>query len=104
LDLFTSGRSGAEEVCRHIGVSCSTMQRRLREEGLSFQDVLDDTRKDLAIRYLSKSALSNSEVAYMLAYQDQGSFFRSFRRWTGTTPEKFRRSLKLALPSHMSVN
>jgi AraC-like DNA-binding protein len=104
LDLFTSGRSGAEEVCRHIGVSRSTMQRRLREEGLSFQDVLDDTRKDLAIRYLSKSALSNFEVAYMLAYQDQGSFFRSFRRWTGTTPEKFRRSLKLALPSHMSVN
>lgn len=98
LDLFTRGRSSAEEVCRHLGVSRSTMQRRLREEGLSFQAVLDDARKGLAIRYLSKSVLSNAEVAYMLAYQDQGSFFRSFRRWMGTTPDKFRQSLTGSLP------
>lgn len=77
------------------------MQRRLREEGLSFQEVLDDTRKDLAVRYLSKSVLSNAEVAYLLAYQDQSSFFRSFQRWTGTTPQKFRQSLKLETASNM---
>jgi AraC-like DNA-binding protein len=103
LDLFTRGRSGAEEVCRHIGVSRSTMQRRLREEGRSFQDVLDGARKDLAIRYLSKSVLSNAEVAYMLAYQDQSSFFRSFRRWTGTTPDQFRQSLNGTQPLRASV-
>lgn len=101
LELFTSGRSSAEEVCSHIGASRSTMQRRLREEGLSFQEVLDDTRKDLAVRYLSKSVLSNAEVANLLAYQDQSSFFRSFRRWTGTTPQKFRQSLKLETASNM---
>lgn len=93
LELFANGRSGAEEVCRHVGVSRSTMQRRLREEGLSFQDVQDNARKELAIRYLSKSKLTNAEIAYLLAYQDQSSLFRSFRRWTGTTPDKFRQSI-----------
>ena len=102
LDLFTGGRSSAEDVSRHIGVSRSTMQRRLREEGLSFQGVLDNARKDLAIRYLSKSVLSNSEIAYLLAYREQGSFFRSFRRWTGTTPDKFRQSRRLTPPSDIS--
>ncbi len=103
LDLFARGRSGAEEVCRHLGVSRSTMQRRLREESLSFQDVLDGARKELAIRYLSKSVLSNAEVAYMLAYQDESSFFRSFRRWTGATPDQFRQSSNGTQPPRSSV-
>lgn len=94
LDLFANGRSSAEDVCRHVGVSRSTMQRRLRDEGLAFQEVLDGTRKELAIRYLSRSTLSNAEVAYLLAYKDQSSLFRSFRRWTGTTPDRFRQSLE----------
>lgn len=90
VDLMMSGRSGAEDVAVALGISRSTLQRRLREEGTSYQAELDATRQDIAIRYLTKTALDVEEIAIALAYRDPNSFSRSFRRWTGMAPLEFR--------------
>ena len=92
VDLMPAGRTGAEDVALALGISRSTLQRRLREEGTSYQAVLDATRRDLAIRYLTKTSLRVDEIANVLAYRDANSFSRSFRRWTGLTPLAFRQA------------
>lgn len=90
VDLMPAGRTGAEDVAEVLGISRSTLQRRLREESTSYQAVLDATRRDMAIRYLTKTNLRADEIANVLAYRDANSFSRSFRRWTGQAPVAFR--------------
>lgn len=90
VDLMHSGRTGAEDVAAALGLSRSTLQRRLREEDTTFQAVLDATRREMAIRYLTKTNLRAEEIANVLAYRDANSFSRSFRKWTGMAPLVFR--------------
>ncbi|MEM9533573.1 MAG: helix-turn-helix domain-containing protein [Pseudomonadota bacterium] len=92
VNLFPTGRANAEDLCSALAVSRSTLQRRLRNEGTSFQIVLDTTRKELAIRYLTKSHLQIHEIASLVGYRDPNSFTRSFRRWTGRPPGHYRLS------------
>lgn len=89
-ELLPMGRSSAEDVCYSLAMSRSTLQRTLRGEGTSFQRVLDDTRNELAIRYLTKSSLDLNEIALLLGYRDPNSFSRAFRRWTGRAPGDLR--------------
>ncbi len=93
VDLMPAGRTGAEDVALALTISRSTLQRRLREEETSYQAVLDATRRDMAIRYLTKTTLRADEIASVLAYRDANSFSRSFRRWTGQAPVAFRAAL-----------
>jgi AraC-like DNA-binding protein len=89
-DLMLSGRTGAEDVSSALGISRSTLQRRLREEATTYQAELDATRRDIATRYLAKTTLDVEEIASVLAYRDPNSFSRSFRKWMGITPLAFR--------------
>ncbi len=91
LELFLTGRSSANDVCFEIGMSRSGLQRSLSAEGTSFQRILDQTREELAIRYLTKSTLSITEIATLVAYTDPNSFARGFRKWTGQSPHAFRK-------------
>ncbi|HIK65585.1 MAG TPA: AraC family transcriptional regulator, partial [Henriciella marina] len=84
------GPTQVEAVCNVLGVSRSTLQRRLKEEGHSFQAILDRIRFDLATRYLSKSDFSMSEISGMIGFMDPKSFFRAFKRQYGQTPEDYR--------------
>ncbi|KQI67403.1 AraC family transcriptional regulator [Loktanella sp. 3ANDIMAR09] len=93
VDLMPAGRTGAEDVALALDISRSTLQRRLRAEGTSYQDVLDATRRDIAIRYLTKTTLRADAIAKVLGYRDANSFSRSFRRWTGQAPLVFREAL-----------
>jgi AraC-like DNA-binding protein len=90
IDLMPAGRAGAEDVAAVLGLSRSTLQRRLRDEATTYQAELDATRRDIAIRYLTKTALGADQIASVLAYRDANSFSRSFRRWTGLAPIAFR--------------
>lgn len=93
VDLMPAARTGAEDVALALGISRSTLQRRLREDGTSYQEVLDATRRDMAIRYLTKTTLRADEIASVLAYRDANSFSRSFRRWTGQAPVAYRQGM-----------
>ena len=73
-----------------LGTSVRTLSRRLAEAGVSFQQLVDDTRHELAETYLARAELSLADVAYLLGFKDQGSFFRAARRWFDMTPRQFR--------------
>jgi AraC-like DNA-binding protein len=79
-----------EDVARLLGMSARSLQRRLREEGTSFQEVVDTTRKALAVEQMRKSRLQAEELAFILGFSHMNSFYRAFRRWTGMTPIEYR--------------
>lgn len=84
------GDTRIESVGRVFGMSARTLQRRLADEGLSFQKLLDDARKVAAGRYLVESTLAIGEIAYLLGYSEAAAFHRAFKRWYRATPEAFR--------------
>lgn len=91
--LLPQGEPRREAVAQALNLSERTLQRRLQEEGGSFQQLLDDTRRELAQQYLAQPSLSLLEVAYLLGFADPSNFFRAFRRWFGQTPGEFRAGL-----------
>jgi AraC-like DNA-binding protein len=90
LELLPGGQSSAEAVCERLHVSKRSLQRQLKDEGGTFQHILDTTRAELSVHYLSKSDISVEEISYLLAYRDPNSFYRAFQGWTGMTPMKAR--------------
>ena len=77
-------------IDREVPERRQTMQRRLQEEGGSFQQLLDDTRRDLAEQYLAQPDLAPLEIAYLLGFADPSNFYRAFKRWFGVTPGEYR--------------
>lgn len=90
LELLPAGEAGMAAVGKRLGMSTRTLQRRLRAEDTTFQACVARTREKLALHYLTKSAMSASEISYLLGYADPNSFYRAFHAWTGTTPEQAR--------------
>jgi AraC-like DNA-binding protein len=93
LELLPSGQTSIDAVARKLAISPRTLQRRLSDDGISFQDALTQTREALARHYLRRSSLSAAEIAFLLGYEDPNSFYRAFRDWTGHTPEQVRAAL-----------
>ena len=90
LELLPSGLASVTAVSRKLGTSTRTLQRHLKQEGKSFQGVLNETRESLARHYLRSSHFSIAEISFLLGFGDPNSFFRVFHSWTGTTPEQAR--------------
>ncbi len=95
--LLPHAEAGAKTVARQLGLSERTFARRLAAEGLSFGEILDQIRQDLAVRYLEEN-LQASQIAWRLGFQQPSAFSHACRRWTGKTPSEFRKSL-LTKPS-----
>ncbi len=87
---LTAGRPDVRSVAAELAMSERSLQRKLTDEGLTFQGLLGETRHQLALEYLTDPTLSLMEVAYMLGYEDQNSFFRAFRQWESSTPAIWR--------------
>jgi AraC-like DNA-binding protein len=75
-------------------MSPRSLQRRLQSEGTSFAQVLVDLRRDLALRYLRDERIAIGEVGFLLGFLDVAAFHRAFKRWTGSTPAQYRRSVQ----------
>jgi AraC-like DNA-binding protein len=86
----TGAEATLSAVATKLHMSVRSLQRRLSDEGSTFDDVLEDTRRDLALRYLSDSKIAIAEVAYLLGYSEPSAFHRAFKRWTGKTPAQAR--------------
>ena len=93
MEILASGQYNVDDVASRLAVSRRTLQRHLRSEGTSFQQVLDGLREELARHYLAKSAYSNGQIAFLLGYEEPNSFYRAFRTWTGQTPDVVRVSV-----------
>lgn len=87
---LANGEPRVEMVAHELSMSARTLQRRLAEEGTTFAGLLDEVRRERAELLLRDPRLAVSEVAFVLGYSEPAAFFRSFRRWTGTTPKAFR--------------
>lgn len=83
VETLPSGRTAIGDIAPRLGMSPRSLQRKLGEDGTSFQDELRDLRRRLAIGFLSNTAHSSSEIAYLLGYEDPNSFVRAFHNWTG---------------------
>ena len=91
--LLPQGEPKREVVAQTLHLSQRTLQRRLQEEGTSFQTLLDDTRRELAEQYLAQPGMNLLEIAYLLGFADPSNFFRAFRRWFDATPGEYRARL-----------
>lgn len=87
---LTGQRPTIEGIADALHISSRTLQRRLQDEGASFQRVLEEARHQLARHYLNNSALELNEAAYLLGYEDGNSFVRAFRSWEGVPPARWR--------------
>lgn len=90
LRHLTSGEPAAQEVARELGMSRRSLQRKLAALRLTYQGVLDETRHELARRYLDDAAKSVTEITFLLGFSEQSAFTRAFRRWSGMSPSAYR--------------
>lgn len=88
--LLAGQRPSIQEVARELNLSTRTLQRRLTEADVTFQQVLEEARRELARHYLLRSSLELNETAYLLGYETANSFFRAFHHWEGTSPGQWR--------------
>lgn len=85
-----------EQAAAALGISSRTLRRRLSERGTTYQQLRDDARRARAIELLERSSIAVEVITSELAYADAGSFVRAFQRWTGETPQAYRRRVQLA--------
>ena len=88
--LLPHGRVRVEDVARSLGMSKRTLARRLSDEGLNFTEILQQLRRDLAVRYLDDRRLHVSKIAWLLGFHEVSAFTHAFKRWTGRTPSQIR--------------
>ena len=90
LEMLPSGDVSIEGAAKRLHMTPRTLQRHLRAENMTFSEILDDTRCNLALNYLKTDGLSVDEIAHLLGYREPNSFYRAFSNWTGKTPQSVR--------------
>jgi len=82
-----------DRIAQGLRVNSRTLQRRLKEKGQQFQQILDEVRREFATTQLKNGSISIDEQAYLLGFSEPSVYRKSFKRWTGKTPTEFRKSL-----------
>jgi AraC-like DNA-binding protein len=90
-DVLKAGNARMACVAGQLAMSRQTLLRRLRSEGVTFEEVVNDVRYRLARSLLRDPALSVSQVASLLGFSEATAFTRAFRRWSGETPAAYAR-------------
>jgi AraC-like DNA-binding protein len=86
IPILHTGDLGMDAVAKRIGLSRATLYRKLREEGTSYDGLLDDLRHRMALHYLDGKKVSVNQAAYLVGFSDPSVFSRAFKRWTGKSP------------------
>ena len=88
--VIGTGHCNLDFVANSLGLSSKKLQRLLQQENTSFSDILEDVRRDMALRLVGESTAPIASVARLLDYSNSPSFTLAFRRWTGVAPRDFR--------------
>ena len=88
--IMAGKRPTLQDVAQELGMGTRTLQRRLNDASLTFQQLVEDTRRELAHHYLKQRAVELNEAAFLLGFEDANSFFRAFQVWEGTSPTEWR--------------
>ncbi len=94
VKFLSDGDIDIEIVAGRMHMSRQTLYRKLKKEGTSFKELLDDTRKSRAKKYLDQNDHSISEIAFFLGFSQISSFNRAFNRWYGKNPSEFRKTIR----------
>jgi AraC-like DNA-binding protein len=91
MPILHKGETSVDGIAAKMGMSRQTLFRQLRDEGATFEKVLDDLRRQLALDYLGAKKVSVTETAYLVGFSEPAAFSRAFKRWTGQSPRDVRR-------------
>lgn len=97
LPVLHTGNASIESVAAKLGTSRQTLYRQLKAEGTSFERVLDDLRRRMALDYLGAKRVSVNETAYLVGFSDPAAFSRAFKRWTGISPRDARNAAAISV-------
>ena len=89
-DQLRNATFSQREAARALGISARTLERRLNKEGNSFGQLVEEVRRQEALRMLNETDAAVYEIAFCLGYRDVSSFSRAFKRWLGTSPRAYR--------------
>jgi len=90
LKHLAHGKIDLPSISRSLALSSRMLQRKLKEEGTCYSELLDECRQKMALKMIGHNKLPLAEVSYILGFSDQSNFSRAFKRWTGTSPNMFR--------------
>jgi AraC-like DNA-binding protein len=91
-ETMREGDPTIARVAKKMGLSPRTLERRLKERGTRFKQLIDDTRRRFAINYLKDNGNTLTHVAFLLGYSEVSAFNHAFKRWTGSSPLKYRQT------------
>jgi AraC-like DNA-binding protein len=90
MPILHTGEVNMDTIAGKMGLSRQTLLRKLKAEGITFEQALDELRYKLALHYLSGRKASVNETAYLVGFSDPAAFSRAFKRWTGKAPRDVR--------------
>lgn len=90
MPILHTGDVSVETIATKLGASRQTLYRNLKDEGVTFEHVLDALRHRMALDYIAAKKVSVNETAYLVGFSDPASFSRAFKRWTGKSPREYR--------------
>jgi AraC-like DNA-binding protein len=93
-ESLCDGAPTIRTVAKRLGASVRTLQRRLGDHDAVFSTLVDEVRREIALRYLADGKADLTEIAFLTGYSELSAFGRAFRRWTGSTPLAARRRLR----------
>ncbi len=102
-ELLVDGPPQLDAVAGRLGMSTRTLQRRLRMQHMTFQGLVDGTRRALALAHLAGRRTSSKEIAFLVGFTSSAAFHRAFKRWTGRTPGQWRIDPRAAAADASSV-
>lgn len=84
--LLSEGEANIDRVARDMGLSRQTLYRRLKAEGVTFEQLLDELRHRLALKLMRDQHMAVKQASWRLGFSDPAAFSRAFKRWTGSAP------------------
>jgi AraC-like DNA-binding protein len=90
IEHLPGGHANEAEIASMLNVSQRSLQRKLKEQGISFTRLVENTRRELGLQYVRDPQHSFNEIAFLLGFSEPANFSRAFKRWYGKTPTEYR--------------
>jgi AraC-like DNA-binding protein len=93
---LANGTVEADRIAEQLHMSRQTLYRKLKHEGHGFQELIEEVRRERALRYVAADRYALGEIAFLLGFSELSAFSRAFKRWTGESPARYRQSRRSA--------